>query len=152
MSVTSNLNDNTHTITTKQNKEVCLTQQNKMNITPGLSFLNSHNPFTNERISMYLDKLNRMSLNTKDYFVKQISHLSKGVVIVVFSVRAVYVLCALCYHLERHAAAIILNTCAQVQPRGLAFAFGIAVGTLCGLPEHRGRVVDAVCARCYIAV
>jgi len=29
-----------------------------------------HNPFTNERINVYLDKHNRMSLNTKDYFVK----------------------------------------------------------------------------------
>jgi len=29
------------------------------------------------------NKHNRMSLNTKDYFVKQIIHLSKGVVIVV---------------------------------------------------------------------
>jgi len=31
---------------------------------------------------LYLDKHNRMFLDTKDYFVKQISHLSKGVVIV----------------------------------------------------------------------
>jgi len=56
-----------------------------MNITPDLPFLNIHtsNPFTNERISVYLDKHNRMSLNTKDYFVKQISHLSKGVVIAI---------------------------------------------------------------------
>jgi len=42
-------------------------------ITPYLPFLNIHNPFTNERISLiisvYLDKHNRMSLNTKDYFV-----------------------------------------------------------------------------------
>ena len=52
-----------------------------MNITLNLSFLNIHNPFTNERISIYLDKHSRMSLDTKDYF-KQISHLSKGVVIV----------------------------------------------------------------------
>jgi len=33
-------------------------------------------------IRVYLDKYNRMSLDNKDYFVKQISHLSKGVVIV----------------------------------------------------------------------
>jgi len=52
------------------------------NITPDLPFLNIHNPFTNERIGVYLDKHSRMSLDTKDYFVKQISHLSKGVVIV----------------------------------------------------------------------
>jgi len=53
-----------------------------MDITPDLPFLNIHNPFTNERInSVYLDKHNRMFLNTKDFFVKQIRHLSKGVVI-----------------------------------------------------------------------
>ena len=46
-----------------------------------LPFLNIHNPFTNKRIRVYLDKHNRMSLNTKDYFVKQISQLAKGVVI-----------------------------------------------------------------------
>jgi len=40
------------------------------------------NLFTNERSSVYLNKHNRMSLDTKDYFVKHISHLSKGVVIV----------------------------------------------------------------------
>jgi len=54
-----------------------------MNITPDLPFLNSYNLFTNERISVYLDKQSRTSLDTKDYFVinvKQISHLSKGVV------------------------------------------------------------------------
>jgi len=51
-------------------------------ITPDLPFLNIHNPFTNERISEYLDKHCRMSLDIKNYFVKQISHLSKGVVIV----------------------------------------------------------------------
>ena len=33
-------------------------------------------------ISVYLDKHNRMPLDTKDYFAKQISNLSKGVVIV----------------------------------------------------------------------
>jgi len=53
-----------------------------MDITPDLPFLNIHNPFTNERISVYLDKHNRMSLNKKDYFVEQTSHLSKGVVTV----------------------------------------------------------------------
>jgi len=40
-----------------------------MDITPDLTFLNIHIPFTNERISIYLDKHNRMSLETKDYFV-----------------------------------------------------------------------------------
>jgi len=52
-----------------------------MNITPDLPFLKSYNLFTNERISVY--KQSRTSLDTKDYFVinvKQISHLSKGVV------------------------------------------------------------------------
>jgi len=53
-----------------------------MDSTPDLPFLNIHNPFTNEKISVYLDKHNCMFLNTKDYFVKQISHLSKGVVVV----------------------------------------------------------------------
>jgi len=52
-----------------------------MNITQEHKFLNIHKPFTNERISVYLEKYSRMSLDTKDYFVKQISHLSKGVVI-----------------------------------------------------------------------
>ena len=51
-----------------------------MNITPDLPILNIHNPFTNERISVSLDKHSRMSLETKDYFVKR--HLSKGVFIV----------------------------------------------------------------------
>ena len=54
----------------------------QMNMTPDLPFLYIHNPFTNERISIFLDKHSHMSLDTKDYFVKQISHLSKGVVIV----------------------------------------------------------------------
>ena len=49
---------------------------------PDLPFLNIHNLFTNESISVYLDKHSRMSLGTKNYFAKQISHLSKGVVIV----------------------------------------------------------------------
>jgi len=53
-----------------------------MNITPDLPFLNIHNPFTKKRISVYLDKHSRMSLDTKDYFVNQISYLSKGVIIV----------------------------------------------------------------------
>ena len=53
-----------------------------MNITSDLKFLNIRYPFTNERISIYLDKHSRMPLDTKDYFVKQISHLSKGLVIV----------------------------------------------------------------------
>jgi len=38
-----------------------------MNITPDLQFLNMYNPLTNERISEYLDRHSRMSLNTKDY-------------------------------------------------------------------------------------
>ena len=53
-----------------------------INITPDLPFLNIHNPIANERISVYFDKYSHMSLDTKNYFVKQISHLSKGVVIV----------------------------------------------------------------------
>ena len=53
-----------------------------MDITPDLPSLNIYNLFNNERIRIYLCKHNRMSLNTMDYFVKQISHLSKGVVIV----------------------------------------------------------------------
>jgi len=57
-------------------------RQSTMNITPDLPFLKIHIPFTNERISVYLDKHSRMSLDTKDYFVKETSHLSKGVVIV----------------------------------------------------------------------
>jgi len=52
------------------------------NITPDLPFLNIKNPFNNERISVYLDKYRRMSLDIKFYFVKQISHLSKSVIIV----------------------------------------------------------------------
>jgi len=52
-----------------------------MDITPDLQFLHIHNPFTNERISVYLDKHSRMSLDKKDYLVKQISHLSTSVVI-----------------------------------------------------------------------
>ena len=52
-----------------------------MNTTPDLPFLNIHDLFTNERFSVYLDKhspwTQRITLN-----VKQISHLSKSVVIV----------------------------------------------------------------------
>jgi len=49
-----------------------------MNFTPDLPVLNTfiHNSFTNEQISVYLDKHSRMSLDTHDYFVKQTSHLS----------------------------------------------------------------------------
>ena len=50
-----------------------------MNITPDLPLLNFHNPFTNEMISGFLDNHSRMYLDTKDYFVKEINHLSKGV-------------------------------------------------------------------------
>jgi len=53
-----------------------------MYITLDLPFQKNYNPFTNERIHVYLDIHNCMFLNTKDYFVKQIYHLSKGVVIV----------------------------------------------------------------------
>jgi len=53
-----------------------------MNITPDLPFLNVYNHFTSEKISVYLDKHSRMALDTQTYFVKQISLLSKNVVIV----------------------------------------------------------------------
>jgi len=53
-----------------------------MNITPVLPIPNFQIPFTNERISVYLYKHSPMSLDTKDFFVKLISHVSKGVVIV----------------------------------------------------------------------
>jgi len=46
-----------------------------MNTAPDLPFLNIQYPFTNERITVYLDKHSRMFLDTKDYFIKQISHL-----------------------------------------------------------------------------
>jgi len=52
-----------------------------MNITSELPFLNIHNPFTSKRISVYSDKHSRMPMDTKDYFVKRISRLSKGMVI-----------------------------------------------------------------------
>jgi len=52
-----------------------------MNIKSDLPFQNIHYPFTNKRINIYLDKHSRMLLDTKDYFVYQISHLSTGVVI-----------------------------------------------------------------------
>lgn len=51
-----------------------------MNITLDLSFLKNYKPFTNKMISLYLDKHSRMSMDAKEYFIKQISHLSKGVV------------------------------------------------------------------------
>jgi len=41
-----------------------------MNMTPDLPFLNINNPFTNKRISGYLDKHIRMSLGTKVFFVE----------------------------------------------------------------------------------
>jgi len=47
-----------------------------------LPFLHIHNAFTKKSISIYVGKHSRMSLDTKDCFVKQISHLSKGVVLV----------------------------------------------------------------------
>jgi len=57
-----------------------------MNIALDLQFLNIHNPFSNERISAYLDKHRRTSSDTKDFFVKQISHLAKNVAIASISV------------------------------------------------------------------
>ena len=45
-----------------------------------LPFLNIHNPLIDESISVYLDKHSPIYLDTKDYFVKQISHFSKVVV------------------------------------------------------------------------
>jgi len=51
-----------------------------MNNMSNLLFLNIHNPLIDERISVYLDKHCPIYLDTKDYFVKQISHLSKVVV------------------------------------------------------------------------
>ena len=53
-----------------------------MNITPDVPFLNIHNPCANDRISIFFDKHSCMCLDTKDFFVKQNSHLSKGVVMV----------------------------------------------------------------------
>ena len=53
-----------------------------MNITHDLPFLNIHNSFTNERISVNLGKQSRLSLDTKDNFVKQTSNLSKRKVLV----------------------------------------------------------------------
>ena len=53
-----------------------------MNITPDIPFLNINDPFTNDRISVYLDKHSRMSFDTQAYFVKRISHMSKDVAIV----------------------------------------------------------------------
>jgi len=51
----------------------------RMNITTDFQFLNILNMFTNAIISAYLDKHGRLSLDTKDYFVQQVSHLCKGV-------------------------------------------------------------------------
>ena len=65
--------------------EVCLGSprvHSTMDTTPDLPFLHVYYLFTNERISVYLDQHIRMYLDTKDDFVKHISHLSKGVVIV----------------------------------------------------------------------
>jgi len=53
-----------------------------MNIMWDLLFLNIHNPFTNERIRVYLDKDSCMSLDSKDFFVKHVNQMSKGMVIV----------------------------------------------------------------------
>ena len=47
----------------------------------GPPILNIYYPFTNERISVYLDKHNYMSFDEKEYIVKQISRLSKDVCI-----------------------------------------------------------------------
>ena len=58
----------------------CITpngQKLAMSMTPDLLFLHIHNPFTNEMI-----RHGHMSLDTTNYFVNQISHMSKGVVIV----------------------------------------------------------------------
>jgi len=52
-----------------------------MKITTDPPCLNIQNPFTNGRISVYLDKHSRMSLDTQEYIVKQINHLSKSLVI-----------------------------------------------------------------------
>jgi len=51
-----------------------------MNITPDLLFLNIHNPFTNERIIVYLVKLIACVWTQMITFLNK--HLSKGVVIV----------------------------------------------------------------------
>jgi len=50
-----------------------------------LLLLNMHKPITNERSSVYSDRHNRMSLNTKDYFIKQIKHFSKAVVFLAYA-------------------------------------------------------------------
>ena len=49
-----------------------------MNTTPDVPFLNIHNLCANDRISIFFDKHSCMCLDTKDFFVKQISHLSKA--------------------------------------------------------------------------
>jgi len=51
-----------------------------MNMALDLPFLNIYNRFTNEMIRVYLDKHSRMFMGTKVYCVKQLSHLSEGVV------------------------------------------------------------------------
>jgi len=53
-------------------------------------------------ISVYLDKHSRMSLNTKDYFFKQISHVYKGVIIVAWA------LCQLLYSKRVNACSCIM--------------------------------------------
>jgi len=54
-----------------------------MDNTPDLPFINIHNPFTNEKSSVFMDKHNCMSSSTKDYFIKHISHMTKGMVLIV---------------------------------------------------------------------
>jgi len=47
-----------------------------MNTTQDLPFLNIYIQFTNEKISVYLEKYSRMSLDTKDYFLKTVFYPS----------------------------------------------------------------------------
>jgi len=55
---------------------------------------NNYNTFTNKRISVYTD----MNLDTNNYFVIQISHLSKGVTIAAFTpFQKYYLCCCVCY-------------------------------------------------------
>jgi len=49
--------------------EVGTIQHIAMDITPDLPHLNTLNLFTNEMVSVYLDKHSRMSINTNDSFV-----------------------------------------------------------------------------------
>jgi len=65
-----------------------------IDIKPELPFLNSHTAFTNERISVYLDKQQHV-FGHKNYFVEQISNLSKGVVVVASALCPLLVLCLL---------------------------------------------------------